>query len=140
MKVLLTFFVLFCSVALGFGQEQKAGNEASRNTEETFQKIIDQCDNTEILVLRAKIRLEISRATESAGKDAMGMLESAYKVCGEGQVEKAVEMAKNAYEIARQGVTDKFGQVGDNAVTEVQKNSEDKKVNTEEQKPWWKFW
>ena len=49
-------------------------------------------------------------------------------------------MAKNAYEIARQGVTDKFGQVGDNAVTEVQKNSEDKKVNKEEQKPWWKFW
>ena len=84
MKVLLTFLVLFSSVTLGFGQEQKAGNEASRNTEETFQKIIDQCDNTEILVLRAKIRLEISRATESAGKDAMGMLESAYKVCGEG--------------------------------------------------------
>ena len=49
MKVLLTFFVLFCSVALGFGQEQKAGNEASRNTEETFQKIIDQCDNTCLL-------------------------------------------------------------------------------------------
>ena len=57
-----------------------------------------------------------------------------------GKLKKLLKWQKNAYEIARQGVTDKFGQVGDNAVTEVQKNSEDKKVNKEEQKPWWKFW
>ena len=38
-------------------QEQQADNAASANANETFRKWIEQCDNVDVLILRARIRL-----------------------------------------------------------------------------------
>ncbi|MEL7204482.1 MAG: hypothetical protein AAGL19_09950, partial [Pseudomonadota bacterium] len=47
-----------------FSQEQQAGNAASTDTEATFQALIDKCDDTDALMLRARIRLQLPHTTD----------------------------------------------------------------------------
>lgn len=70
-------------------QEQQAGNEASTNAEETFQTLIEQCDETDVLVLRARIRLLIGRASEEAAAQAQSELDEGLALCGQGDIAEA---------------------------------------------------
>ena len=75
--VLATFVVSFFLIApVAFGQQMGAGKLT--DTEAEFQKLAAQCDEVEVLMLRARIRLEVSalesRAeTEEAAKMQMLM-------------------------------------------------------------------
>lgn len=126
-------------------QEQQAGNEASTNAADTFQKLVDQCDDMDMLMLRARLRLEISRATEEAANMATSMLTQGFTECAEGNVEAGKETLSEAYEIARSGVTQAYGQdasVETTAAPQVAEPEESANDNDAEtaSKPWWKFW
>lgn len=92
-----------------FAQQQQAGNEASTNTDETFQALIDQCDNVDALMLRARIRLQIPRTTEVAAKKAQEMMDQAFATCGGGDLDGAKTMLQEALELAEKGATENFG-------------------------------
>jgi soluble cytochrome b562 len=98
---------LVCSTV--WAQEQQAGNEASTNTEETFQALIDKCDNIDALMLRAKIRLQVPRTTEVASEKAQQMLDDAFAICGEGNIDAAKNMLEEALKLAEQGATERLG-------------------------------
>ena len=106
------FALLLAVVALPFSaiaQQQQAGNEASTNTEETFQALIDQCDDIDALMLRARIRLQIPRTTEEAAANAQEMLDNAFAKCGAGELDEAKTMLQEALALAEAGATDNFG-------------------------------
>lgn len=100
---------LIVVAAPAFAQQQQAGNEASTNTEETFQALIDQCDNVDALMLRARIRLQLSRTTEAAAAKAQKMLEDGFAQCGSGDLEGAKVTLAEALAIAEKGTTENFG-------------------------------
>lgn len=123
-------------------QEQQAGNQASTNAAETFQKLIEQCDNTDVLVQRATIRLRLGRTTPEAQATAQTLMDEGLALCGEGKIDEAKAKMTESLEIADAGVTEKFGQ---DASTEVASSDANEEAAAEEpaeaeQKPWWQFW
>lgn len=106
----LTLFLAFSlTPALAIAQQQQAGNEASTNTEATFQALIDQCDNIDALMLRARIRLQIPRTTDDAAGKAQEMLDNAFAKCGAGDLDGAKIMLQDALKIAEAGATESLG-------------------------------
>ena len=142
-SLLLVLGLVFTTEVLA--QEQQAGNDASTNAEATFQKLVDQCDDMDMLMLRARLRLEISQATEAAAKTASDMLTKGFAECAEGRIDAGKEILAEAYEIARAGVTDAYGQ---DATVKTSAKTEEEGPETEAKKdasgsaskPWWKFW
>ena len=100
---------LMAAPCLAFAQQQQAGNEASTNTEETFQALIEQCDDIDALMLRARIRLQIPRATDEVAGQAQDMLDNAFARCGAGELDEAKTMLEEALALAESGVSDNFG-------------------------------
>ena len=101
--------ILMVLTTPALAQQQQAGNEASTNTEETFQALIDQCDNIEALMLRARIRLQLPRTTEEAAEKAQKMLDDGFAQCGSGDLEGAKATLTEALAIAEAGATENFG-------------------------------
>ncbi|MEO1775956.1 MAG: hypothetical protein AAFS07_13480 [Pseudomonadota bacterium] len=124
-------------------QQQQAGNEASTNTEETFQALIDQCDDTDALMLRARIRLQLPRTTPEAAAQSQEMLDQAFATCGGGDVEAAKTQLAEALEIAEAGVAETFeaeeAAAAEEATATAAETTEDAAAETAE-KPWWQFW
>lgn len=120
-----------------FAQEQEAGKLT--DTEAVFQKLVEQCDNVDMLMLRARIRLELPRTTEEAAGVAREKLLQGFELCASGNMAEGKVVLEEGYEIAKIGVTEKFGQEGTGGdETTV---SEPKPVETaSNKKPWWKFW
>ena len=106
-RTLALALILLATPALA--QQQQAGNEASTNTEETFQALIDQCDNTDALLLRARIRLQLSRTTEEAAAQAQKMMDDGFAKCGSGDLDGAKATLTEALAIAEAGATENFG-------------------------------
>lgn len=94
---------------MALSQQQQAGNDASTNTEETFQALIEQCDNVDALMLRARIRLQLPRTTEEAAAKAQKMLDEGFAQCGGGDLEGAKVTLAEALAIAEAGATENFG-------------------------------
>ena len=139
--VLATFAVSFFLIAPdAFGQQMGAGKLT--DTEAEFQKLAAQCDDVEVLMLRARIRLEVSalesRAeTEAAANQAKESLANGMSTCGSGDIEGAKEILNAAYEAAQAENSKKFGQVGvgnDIETEQVENRTES------DSKPWWKIW
>ena len=127
-------------------QEQQAGNAASADTEGTFQALIDACDDTDALMLRARIRLQIPRTTDEAATQAQTMLDEAFATCGGGDLEGAKAQLTEALAIAEAGASETFGtdaaattDAAEESAAEVVEASE-AEAETAEDKPWWKFW
>lgn len=127
-------------------QDQQAGNDASANADATFQKLIEQCDNTDALVLRARIRLQLERTTPEAKALAQEGLNKGLALCGQGDQEGAIATLNAALETASSGTTEVFGtdaSVEAPAAVANQSN-EASKPDAEDieadEKPWWKFW
>ena len=139
--VLATFVVSFFLIApVTFGQQMGAGKLT--DTEAEFQKLAAQCDEVEVLMLRARIRLEVSalesRAeTEAAANQAKESLANGMSTCGSGDIEGAKAILNAAYEAAQAENSKKFGQVGvgnDIETEQVENRTEP------DSKPWWKIW
>ena len=139
--VLATFAVSFFLIAPdAFGQQMGAGKLT--DTEAEFQKLAAQCDEVEVLMLRARIRLEVSalesRAeTEAAANQAKESLANGMSTCGSGDIEGAKAILNAAYEAAQAENSKKFGQVGvgnDIETEQVENRTEP------DSKPWWKIW
>ena len=90
--------------------EMQAGNAASTNTQETFNALVEKCDNIDYLMLRARIRLELPRTTDEAGEKAATMMFNAFETCSEGKVDEGLEMLKEAYAIGKAGVEAKIAE------------------------------
>lgn len=146
MHVRLGLLVVCLIFATGvLAQEQQAGNEASTNADKTFQKLVDACDNTDVLVQRAKIRLQLGRSTDEARDAAQALLDQGLRQCSEGDVSSALASLEESFSIAEAGVTEKFGQDASAAAAvapaaAAQPSPTDTSENVETEKPWWKFW
>lgn len=133
---------LLLAAAPAVAQEQQAGNAASANADATFQKLIDQCDDVDTLVLRARVRLLIGRTTAAAAQQAQTLMTQGLAKCGEGDIDGAKQTLQQAYDIADAGATERFGQdatpdlAADKAVAATDAAAETAK----EDKPWWKVW
>lgn len=129
--------------SLGRAQDQQAGNEASTNADKTFQELVAKCDDTDVLMLRARIRLVIGRTTEKAAKEGSELLKTGMARCGEGKIEEAKTTLSKGYEVVNVGATEKFGQ---DASAKVKAAAQKKpaaiptNAKPETPKPWWKFW
>lgn len=141
--VLATFAISLLLIAPNaFGQQMGAGKLT--DTEAEFQKLSAQCDEVDVLMLRARIRLEVSalesRAeTESAASQAKNGLAKGMAACGAGDVDGAKVILQAAYEAAQTENSKKFGQVGvgnDVKTKTEQTQNQPKPVS----KPWWKIW
>ena len=130
-----------------FAQTQQAGSEAATNADETFQKLIEKCDNTDALVLRARIRLAVGRLDDqTAIEDLTNQTNKALSICGEGKVDEAKAELKKTLDAADAKVSKKFDQDGTPDVkpvsSDAQSKNEDDKAGKDgdQQSPWWKFW
>ena len=114
------------------------------NTEEIFQKLIDKCDDVNLLMLRARIRLELPRIDTSDAAIVEKMLLEGFEMCAQKKPEEAKVKLIEAYEIAKKAASEKFGQTGTGGLETVKKeveNIKDKDTsNGTKDKPWWKFW
>jgi len=139
-----TILIAIATIVLALpasAQEQQAGNEASTNADATFQKLVEKCDDMDMLMLRARLRLEISRATDDAAKRANTMLIDGFEKCAAGQIEAGKTTLQQAYEIARDGVTEAYGQDATTKVAVTPQDSNAPKANRDSaSKPWWKIW
>lgn len=117
-------------------QVQQAGNSASTNMEDTFRKLVEQCDDTDVLMLRARIRLDINRTTEQAASESSGLLKTGLEQCGDGKIDDAKQTLTKALSIAKAGAEERFGE------TESQKsaNAVASQKEVAPARPWWKFW
>ena len=141
MRILTGLALGLALTASAAAQDQQAGSEAATNAEETFKKLIEQCDNTDMLFLRAKIRLELGRIDEAAAGNSKQLLDQGMAKCGEGKMDEAKSTLEESYKIAKAAVSEKFEAAAEPEVTgSAEKQPETDTANTAEDKPWWKFW
>lgn len=135
-------FVLLAAPTLA--QEQQAGNAASENAEETFQALIEKCDDVDALMLRARIRLQLPRTTEEAATTAQEMLDEGFAICGGGDLEGAKATLEEALAIAEAGASENFGVTETAEAAEAEHAAEEAAASEpeveDEKKPWWRFW
>ena len=114
------------------------------NTEEIFQKLIDKCDDVNLLMLRARIRLELPRIDKSDAEKVEKMMLEGFEMCAQKKPEEAKVKLTEAYDIAKKAASERFGQTGTGGLETVKKEVEtikDKDIsNGTKDKPWWKFW
>lgn len=142
--VLITALVFLSQPILA----QQAGDAASTDTEGTYQSLVDACDDVDALMLRARIRLQIPRATVEAAGEAEEMLEQGFATCASGDIEGAKAQLAEALSIAEAGAAERFS-AEDTAVQKVSDTAPKEAVTTSDkggneadatEKPWWKFW
>jgi hypothetical protein len=122
-------------------QEQEAGNEASTNADETFRKLIEKCDDTDMLMLRARIRLQLSRTTDAAATDAGSLLDRGFAQCGDGKLDEGKATLQKALQVAEAGVNEKLQEVtAAAAAAKKDAQAEEKKASENNPKPWWQIW
>ncbi|MEO0938775.1 MAG: hypothetical protein AAFY38_11530 [Pseudomonadota bacterium] len=126
--------------AAAHAQTQQAGT--ATDTDAAFQALIDACDDTDALMLRARIRLQLPRTTDAAAATAQGMMEEAFAACGEGDPEAAKAQLAEALKIAEDGATEVFAATeAAEAEAEAAAAAADAAAEEEETtRPWWKFW
>lgn len=121
---------------------QAAGNLV--NTDEIFQKLVDKCDDVNLLMLRARIRLELPRIEKTEAETVQKMMIEGFEICSQKKPEEAKVILTKAYEIAKKAASEKFGQTGTGGLDTVKKDVENKKdkdtSNGAKDKPWWKLW
>lgn len=132
------FVMIFAASPLA-AQEQQAGNQASQDSDATFQALIDACDDVDALMLHARIRITLPHTTDAAGAKAQEMLDQGFATCGGGNLEGAKVILAEALEIAEAGAEENFA-VEDAAAAEAQAAEDAAAEAAESEKPWWQFW
>jgi len=153
-KILLTIsFFLISNLAYAENKELKElSNEAEKqeagklvNTEEIFKKLTEKCDETDVLVLRARIRLELPRIDKNTASEVEKMMMNGLELCSEKKIDEAKKLLTSAYKKAQDAASIKFGQKGTGAIKGVKMSDTTKALTKDgsidnEKKPWWKFW
>ena len=102
-KILLTIsFFLISNLAYAENKELKElSNEAEKqeagklvNTEEIFKKLTEKCDETDVLVLRARIRLELPRIDKNTASEVEKMMMKGLELCSEKKIDEAEQEEK----------------------------------------------
>lgn len=139
---MLRTFATLCLLGLpvaSWAQDQQAGT--ATDTDAAFQALIDACDDTDALMLRARIRLQLPRTTDEAASTAQGMMTEAFTTCGEGDADAAKAQLAEALEIAEAGAAEVFDPDAEVEVTEVDVGQTPEPVAEDDAStPWWKFW
>ncbi len=153
-KILLTIsFFLISNLAYAENKELKElSNVAEKqeagklvNTEEIFKKLTEKCDETDVLVLRARIRLELPRIDKNTASEVEKMMMNGLELCSEKKIDEAKKLLTSAYKKAQDAASIKFGQQGTGAIKGVKMSDTTKALTKDgsidnEKKPWWKFW
>ncbi|MBX2884839.1 MAG: hypothetical protein KTR32_33095 [Granulosicoccus sp.] len=140
---IVAFLCLSALAVQSHAQQQQAGNAASTDTEGTFQALVDACDDVDALVLRARIRLQLPRTTDTAAEKAQSMMEQGFATCGGGDVEGAKAQLTEALSIAEAGVAEKFVDTASESPSEIastENAADETEVVAQDRSPWWKFW
>ncbi|MGR3436817.1 MAG: hypothetical protein ACU0CO_18325 [Shimia sp.] len=136
--------LLALAAAPAAAQEQQAGNAASQDVEGTFQQLIEACDDTDMLMLRARIRLQLPRTTDEAAATAQEMLDQGFATCGEGDLEAGKATLTEALAIAEAGTAETFAvEETVEATPEAEPAADATETTAEdaaEDRPWWRFW
>lgn len=143
MKRLVGALGLAAVAATAAAQEQQAGNAASTDTEATFQALVDACDDVDALMLRARIRLQIPRATEAAAGQAQQLLEEGFATCASGDKEGAKVTLNEALSVAEAGAAERLSVEEASATTEPSAGDQSASAANDDKdadKPWWQFW
>lgn len=125
--------------ATATAQVQQAGSAENTNSEETFRKLVEKCDDTDVLMLRARVRLDVNRTTPEAAAQATDLLQKGLTDCGNGDTASAKETLTKALAIAKEGADQKFG-LQDKEPASAPAGNEAAKDEQVPAKPWWKFW
>ena len=131
----LTPLLILAAPALA--QEQQAGNAASTDVEGTFQTLVEQCDDVDALMLRARIRLLVPRSTDAAAEEAQNLLEQGFATCGEGDVEGAKATLTEALAVAEAGVDEALAAAEPTAAAAPEAETA---ADPDGDSPWWRFW
>jgi len=131
----LTPLLILAAPALA--QEQQAGNAASTDVEGTFRTLVEQCDDVDALMLRARIRLLIPRSTDAAAEQAQTLLEQGLATCGEGDVEGAKATLSEALTVAGAGVDEALAPATPAPAPAPEPEAA---AEPEGDRPWWRFW
>ena len=119
-------------------QTQQAG--IATDTDAAFQALVDACDDTDALMLRARIRLQVPRATEETAAAAQKMMEEAFATCASGDVEAAKAQLADALKIAEDGANEVFAAAEAAEVETAAEAAQDADATDDADSPWWKFW
>lgn len=119
-------------------QTQQAG--IATDTDAAFQALVDACDDTDALMLRARIRLQVPRATEATAAAAQKMMEEAFATCASGDVEAAKAQLADALKIAEDGANEVFAAAEAAEVETAAEAAQDADATDDADSPWWKFW
>ncbi|MEO1607760.1 MAG: hypothetical protein AAFR90_00170 [Pseudomonadota bacterium] len=149
--ILTTIVVTCLGTTVALAQSQQAGNEASTNADATFQQLIDKCDNTDVLVLRARIRLAVGRLSDEAiVKDLTDQTNKGLSICGEDRIDEAKAELQKTLAAAEAMVTERFGQDETTEVKAAGVKPDDQPKGSahgkqaddaaKDAKPWYQFW
>lgn len=129
--------------------QDSALQDPNANADDTFRALVEKCDDTDALVLRARIRVAMPRATDEVQKQAEDQIEQAFAKCGEGKLDEAKTLLESTYEVVNASVTERFGEDGsadvqrdsggDGAAPDAAATGDDA-AGDGETKPWWQFW
>ena len=139
MKHLITGACLALLVTATSAQEQQAGNAASTDTEGTFQKLVDACDDVDALMLRARIRLQLPRTTEAAAAEANRLLQAGFATCASGDLDGAKATLRKALDVAEVGAVERLTAESAPATAAVSTVAGNDAPDSDN-KPWWKLW
>ena len=112
MKHIFVAMAVFVVTNLSFATtnfQQGAGNAVNQNAEQTFNALIDACNDVSILGLRARARLEMNRSTEEGQKKIIELMDQGMATCGGGDIPKATELLNEAIAVGKASVTENFG-------------------------------
>jgi len=142
-------FVMTTAILTGTAMAQDSALEdPNANADDTFRALTEKCDDTDALVLRARIRVAMPRATEAVQTKADEQIEQGFVKCGEGDLDEAKKILEETYEMVNASVNERFGEDdsaevdnggdGDGSATNVEADGD--ASDGEQTKPWWQFW
>ncbi|MEO1550084.1 MAG: hypothetical protein AAFR93_06585 [Pseudomonadota bacterium] len=137
LKTTALVMVVAGAATTGLAQTQQAGSADMVNAEETFQKLVDQCDDIDMLMLRAKLRLQVSRTTEEASVRGNELLVEGFELCGEGKIDEGKAKLEEALVLTTAGADEIFATEDTSSQPEEETSAEGDEGAS---KPWWKVW
>lgn len=107
--MLFRILVLFMAMSgSAVAQDQGAGKINRDDASKLFDNLSKSCSDTDILVLRARTRVEQGRTTEEAAQLSLKLVEDALRLCSSGEITNAKATMQKAYQTAKDGVGERF--------------------------------
>ncbi|MEM9045012.1 MAG: hypothetical protein AAGC81_09960 [Pseudomonadota bacterium] len=118
-------------------QIQQAGELS--DTEGAFQKLVEQCDNVDMLVLRGRIRLQQGRVPADTAAMSQTLMEEGFKLCGEGDAAGGKAKLEESLALVEAKASEIYDAQAE-AASQPEPEPEPTAQGETEQKPWWQLW